>query len=291
MNVSGTICLYAFGGKGGNGGGCSYERHEGVLPHQSGGGGGGFPGAGIGGGGAGASGGTTAAAAGGFTNACAESVENNIGGISGKSISKIQVNATGGSYYESYINIASVRSDGVTLNYLFDYSQNYNDTNVSLRRNYNFGGIGGGRCWNPGGATLTYDPSRGGKGGIISVSTRSTVNAYNGSYITSGSYDRVNDQALIYAQAGYDIKSIRELVKVKVVNARTIEDLVTEWSRKDITNPENDYDFSAYRTILSPYDSTCGDLAGNYKLGIGSGAGGSQTIDGNGTYSIDSSLD
>ena len=48
--------------------------------------------------------------------------------------------------------------------------------------------------------------------------------------------------------------------------------------------------FSEQRTIKSPYDLTCGSLANTYVLGIGSGAGGSQEIDGNGTYTIDASL-
>ena len=83
--------------------------------------------------------------------------------------------------------------------------------------------------------------------------------------------------------SGYDIKVIRELQKVKVVNSRTISGLVNEWS-------QTDYNFSEQRTIKSPYDLTCGSLANTYVLGIGSGAGGSQEIDGNGTYTIDASL-
>lgn len=126
---------------------------------------------------------------------------------------------------------------------------------------------------------------QGGKGGKIKVSQNATIKAYNGSYITTkGSaettdVEKQNKQALIYAQAGYDIKSISRLGIVKVVNARTISNLVSEWSG-----------YFAYRTIKSPYDSTCGSLANAFVLGIGSGAGGQQTIDGNGTYTVDSNL-
>ena len=98
------------------------------------------------------------------------------------------------------------------------------------------GGIGGGGM--PIGKTYIEDSAQAGKGGIIKISENSKIYAYNGSYITTkdtssmSESEKISTQALIYAQAGYDVKTIRELSKVKVVNSRTIEDLVLEWTRR-----------------------------------------------------------
>lgn len=209
-----------------------------------------------------------------------------------------------GAYYDTYASCTNATS--VQLN-LYDYTCPSSKINEMSNTS---GGIGGGTrisTWGCSGeglevvkelfskmtASKDYTPigelAKGGKGGNVVVSENVSLNSYNGSYITTKdsssmtNQERIDTQALIYAQAGYDVKAIRELQIVKVVNSRTINNLVDEWSQAD-------YDFTAQRTIKIPYDSTCGSLANSYVLGIGSGAGGSQVTNGNGTYTIDSSL-
>ena len=243
------------------------------------------------GGGAGGSSGDTTQSGAGFGGGSAEFIECEIGGENGGSINVEQKRAVGGSYYSTYCN--SSYAVGRQKN-LFDYK-----TTGLTEVESESGGIGGG-CGYVFAFASQYNnwkningvfPDGGvaGKGGSIKVSNSAKVKGYNGSYVTTKDSAKMSDlerqttQALIYAQAGYDVKAIRELFKVKNVTARTISDLVIEWSK-------NDYDFTAQRTIKSPYDSTCGTLSNTYVLGIGSGAGSSQEIDGNGTYTIDSGL-
>lgn len=121
------------------------------------------------------------------------------------------------------------------------------------------------------------------KGGIITYNPSCKIYAYNGSYITTkdskdmSKEERIKNQALIYAQVGFNVKKIRERLKVTKVVSRTAEGLVTEWSKYDDTT-NRDIDYSAL-TNYSKFEngSKCG-------LGIGSGAGGFQEIDGNGKF-------
>ena len=258
--------------------------------------------------GAGGCSGDTVTSGAGFSAGNGEYTFFDVGAVNGVTLVNQQHKGTaiGGSYYESYAN------SNLALNSqsnLYDYTYNMSS--------YSSGGIGGGapisagtqsgnlspeiasiekpvtsQCamqspkWN---GSKIVDSAQGGKGGNITISENAKIYAYNGSYITTKDSSEMTDlerqttQALIYAQAGYDVKAIRELQKVKVVNSRTISGLVNEWS-------QTDYNFSEQRTIKSPYDLTCGSLANTYVLGIGSGAGGSQEVDGNGTYTIDASL-
>lgn len=288
INIFNNLSVYAYGGTGGSGGGCSFDPHDGELPHQSGGGGGGFPRSWnrrwpelVG-----CSGDTNCSGAG-YSAGQGEYLQEDIGAVNGETLSKLQsasCKGIGGSYYESYANFNTTT---VIHKNLYDYSV------ISKKGIVFSGGIGGGS-----GSSLDefygkdrkpIDSAQAGKGGNITVSKNAKIYAYNGSYITTKNSsemtinERQSTQALIYAQAGYDVKSIRELLKVKVVNSRTIEDLVKEWSLPD-------FDFTEQRIIKSPYDSSCGKKENKFILGIGSGAGGLQDIDGNGIYSIDENL-
>lgn len=260
---------------------------------------------GIGGGGAGGASGDTAFSGAGFTCGVPERNSSSIGGVNGNTLNFRAVYCIGGSYYGSY---ASTEWAVDYQTSLFNY-ENYSRAGRNYGTDANqeaSGGIGGGCCvpdvaWYEDERRTRYisdvvssvgwpDGGDAGKGGTITVSENAVVRGYNGSYITTKdssamtTEERINTQALIYAQAGYDVKAIRELCEVKIVNARTISDLVSEWSATGSN-------YASYRTISSPYDSTCGTaLEGKYILGIGSGAGSAQVASGNGTYTIDSSL-
>lgn len=121
------------------------------------------------------------------------------------------------------------------------------------------------------------DGGQGGKGGNITVSNTSTINSYNGSYITDGSINldddnnKVNFQAIIYGQLGYDVAQMRNALKIKNVVSRTAEDLLKEFSS-----------YGAYRIINNDFYSRF------QKIGVGSGAGAVEIS--NGTYTIDESM-
>ena len=273
INIYNSLTVKAFGGGGGTGGAVSKTENS----VQSGGGGSGYPAAGIGGGGAGGTSGNTQDSGGGFGAGNGEYTFH-IGGENGCTLANLQNanTAISGSYYESYaIFVGANTSQQILWN-----------GEIPCNPKWQSGGIGGGGT---GGYGERYipDSASAGKGGQIRVSSNAKIYAYNGSYITTKNTvdmteeEKISTQALIYAQAGYDIKAIRELLKVKKVTARTIADLVSEWS----TSTNN---YSAQRTIISPYKN--GSNQGKFVLGIGSGAGCSQEIDGNGTYTIDSSM-
>lgn len=265
---------------------------------------GGYPAAGIGGGGAGGASGDTCTSGAGFTSGIPEHYFRDLGGISGLYYDDIMC-TVGGAYYGSFANSSNAKIYQDLFQYKTFNTQEYSNRTVTPS-----GGIGGGCGCSVGlwdycdgirdeftweiteilEKTVAWpDGGNAGKGGKIKVSENARIYAFNGSYITTKDSssmtknERESTQALIYAQAGYDVKAIRELCEVKIVLARNIVDLVSEWS----TTTNN---YSSYRTIKSPYDTSCGEMYGRFVLGIGSGAGSAQTIDGNGTFTIDPSM-
>ena len=232
---------------------------------------------------------------GGFGAGCGE-MTFEVGGMNGCTVDSVQRIGMGvsGSYYESYASF-----DFEKYNCATEEEINLRNRMKSLwnyiRGDYKGPGYGGMSGGIAGGGTESFrgingddyfyipDCSQAGKGGIINYNNSCKIYAYNGSYITTedsnnmSKEERIESQALIYAQVGFNVKKIRELLEVKKVISRTAEDLVKEWSEYD--NTENrDIDYLALTNYLN-YENGTG-----LGLGIGSGAGGFQEVDGNGEF-------
>ena len=268
--ISGSLKVWSYGGGGGTGGGTI----GGNLTDNSGGGGaGGYPAAGIGGGGAGGGGSTGGGGAGGFSSGAAES-SNAAGGNNGQASIGVTVNSSwwqtsGGGYFSNSPSLlAEIQS---TSSPISDGQPDFGQ----------IGGVGGiASIKNKSSATSHFfRAAHGGSGGECGETTIYThldnVHAYNGAYMTESdgqSYivDGVQTKASpIYAQLGFSLDDIR---------AKGIAD--TSDYREDTDGMVSYLSSQGVARNIEPAQI----------LGIGSGAGYTETSNGTLKIGIDHDL-
>lgn len=219
-----SVTVKSCGGGGGSGGAGS------LMAQGGGGGGGGYPAAGVGGGGAGGGSASGASGGGGFSGGGGESqnYEVNSGGAGGtnggagvRAVASEPTQHSGGGYFAT--------GSGATTD------------------------LGGG-------SAKAYSGGGGGAGGKVAKGNRATLDAFNGSYITTAPNRHGNDQTPIYAQLGFAVGSIYS-AGITTVQGRSAEAITKELS-----------------SIEKLFNLT------GYGLGIGSGAGFTQVA--NGTYTV-----
>lgn len=262
INISGTVKVYAYGGAGGKGG---------FSKTSAGTGGGGYPGAGIGGGGAGAGSGGEQAGGGGYTGGNQEPdalsdmttvYQPQENGLSGLPQTITITRGVGGGYFQDLTG------------------SGFNNPTAIYYPMYGIQGGGAGlsfnRCFTPGG-----NGGIAGQGGIVTVASTATINAFNGNRYTDGtSYNNGANQCPIYAQNGVYLKFAHPLYNW----SEEKNTYYTALLGKNINYTARTVACTTYNDLTTIRDYNAKGCK-YYKQGIGSGAGFLEIS--NGSYKID----